>query len=77
MQEILARNLTPVHERMSVILKPESYDFWLDEKVKKTDELEKILVPYPAEEMSSHAVSKSVNYAQTDSEELIKTLNSL
>ncbi len=69
--------LKPVHERMPVILKPESYDEWLDAKVKDTDDLQKLLVPYPAREMESHAVSTSVNIPDTNSEELIKPINSL
>ena len=68
--------LKPVHERMPVILNTEDYDIWLDPKVKDIDKLQDLLIPYPAQEMSSHAVSKSVNYAQSDSEELIKPLNS-
>jgi putative SOS response-associated peptidase YedK len=69
--------LKPVHERMPVILKPESYDEWLDAKGKNTDKLQKLLVPYPADEMSSHAVSRSVNIPASNSEELIQPLNSL
>lgn len=69
--------LKPVHDRMPVILKPESYDEWLDTKVKDTDRLQKLLMPYPAKKMDSHAVSKSVNVPETDSDELIKPMNSL
>lgn len=69
--------LKPVHDRMPVILKPESYDEWLDVKDKNTEKLQKVLVPYSAEEMSSHAVSKSVNIPDVDAAELIKPLNSL
>lgn len=69
--------LKPVHERMPVILKTESYDEWLDAKVKDTGKLQKFLVPYPAAEMSSHPVSRSVNIPDTNSPELIAPLNSL
>ncbi len=69
--------LKPVHDRMPVILKPESYDEWLDAKVKDTDKLQKLLVPYSAGEMSSHAVSRSVNIPDSDSPDLITPLNSL
>jgi putative SOS response-associated peptidase YedK len=69
--------LKPVHERMPVILKAENYDEWLDAKEKNTVKLHKLLVPYPANEMSSHAVSRSVNIPDSDSEELIQPLNSL
>ncbi len=69
--------LKPVHDRMPVILKPETYDEWLDGKLKDTDKLQKLLVPYSADEMSSHAVSRSVNIPESDSPDLITPLNSL
>jgi putative SOS response-associated peptidase YedK len=69
--------LKPIHDRMPVILKSGDYDFWLDEKVKDTSKLQNLLVPYPAEEMHSHAVSRSVNNPAVNSEELIVPLNSL
>lgn len=63
--------LEPVHDRMPVILKPTDYDQWLDEKEKDTDRLQRLLVPYPADEMSSHTVSRAVNSPSEDSPELI------
>lgn len=69
--------LKPVHNRMPVILKSESYDLWLDEKVDELDSLQKLLVPYSAKKMNSHPVSRSVNIPDVDSEELIKPVNSL
>ncbi len=69
--------LKPVHDRMPVILKGESYDEWLDAKVKDTNRLQELLKPYPAKEMSSHAVSRSVNIPNSDSPELILPMNSL
>ena len=69
--------LKPVHDRMPVILKPEVYDDWLDEKMKDERKMEELLIPYPAGEMTSHAVSKSVNIPDSDSDELIRPLNSL
>jgi putative SOS response-associated peptidase YedK len=69
--------LKPVHERMPVILKPESYDEWLDTKVKDTNKLQELLKPYSSKEMDSHAVSKNVNIPESNSAELIKPMNSL
>lgn len=68
--------LEPVHDRMPVILKPENYDQWLDAKEKNVELLQDFLVPYPAEEMASHAVSKAVNAPVYDAPELINQLNS-
>lgn len=69
--------LKPVHDRMPVILKAESYDEWLDSKIKDTEMLQKLLIPFPAEEMDSYAVSKSVNMPETNLPELITPLNSV
>lgn len=69
--------LKPVHDRMPVILKTGDYDFWLDKKVKDTSKLQNLLVPCPAEEMDSHAVSRAVNIATADSAELVAPVNSL
>jgi putative SOS response-associated peptidase YedK len=66
--------LTPVHDRMPVILKPEDYDAWLDPKEMDAERLQKLLKPYPSYEMNSHAVSKQVNNAGYDSAELINSL---
>ena len=63
--------LEPVHDRMPVILKAADYDQWLDEKQKDTDKMQKLLVPFPASKMASHAVSKAVNSPTYDSPELI------
>lgn len=69
--------LKSVHDRMPVILKSESYDEWLDTKLKDTAKLQELLKPYSAKEMDSYAVSKSVNIPETNSPELVKPLNSL
>ena len=64
--------LEPVHDRMPVILKPESYEQWLDTKENDTENLQKLLAPYPPAKMASYEVSKSVNAPGTDSPELIE-----
>jgi putative SOS response-associated peptidase YedK len=69
--------LKPVHDRMPVILKPEDYDEWLDPQENKAEKLRRLLAPYPANEMSSHPVSRSVNIPDADSAELIEPINSL
>lgn len=69
--------LKPVHDRMPVILKSDSYEKWLSPKVKETAELQNLLASYPAAEMSSHAVSRAVNITSSDSVELIASINSL
>jgi putative SOS response-associated peptidase YedK len=63
--------LKPVHDRMPVILKSDYYEEWLNPKMKDTTKLQNLLAPYPADEMSSHAVSRAVNSPSEDSAELI------
>lgn len=66
--------LEPIHDRMPVILKARDYERWLAAKEKDTDKLQKLLIPYPAEEMASYAVSRAVNSPTSDSPELINSL---
>lgn len=50
-----------IHTRMPVILPQEAYELWLSPGDKKPAELQHLLRPYPAEEMSQHPVSDMVN----------------
>jgi putative SOS response-associated peptidase YedK len=53
--------LSPVHDRMPVILHSGDYELWLGEDVRKRELLKDLLRPYPAEEMTSHRVSTAIN----------------
>jgi putative SOS response-associated peptidase YedK len=64
--------LKPIHDRMPVIVKPNDYERWLNTQETKTGNFESILAPYPAEEMTSHAVSRVVNSPTEDSPTLIE-----
>ena len=55
---------------MPVILPPELYDFWLNEDSREP-ELKEILLPFPASEMTSHAVSYEVNDVKNEGEHLL------
>ena len=63
--------LAPIHNRMPVILRPESHDLWLDENSRSQD-LKELLGPFPASEMRSHAVSYDVNNTKVDDEHLLR-----
>jgi len=63
-----------VHDRMPVILHPESYDLWLSEDERQTELRKELLQPYPAEEMTIYPVSALVNSPQNRGAELIKPL---
>jgi len=55
------RLLAPLHDRMPVILPPESYTRWLDPALTDPTLLEPLLRPYPGEAMALHPVSPQVN----------------
>jgi putative SOS response-associated peptidase YedK len=59
-----------IHDRMPVILQPETYELWLDFRT-PTDELKRMLNPYPAEEMKSFPVSNDVNHGNAEHEGLV------
>lgn len=54
------------HDRMPVILRPESWDLWLDRTIKDRAPLEHLLVPYANEEMAAVPVSRNVNDVRRD-----------
>jgi putative SOS response-associated peptidase YedK len=56
----------PVHDRMPVILPPESYAAWLDPEIQDRERLLPLLRPYPAEEMTATPVSQKVNSPRND-----------
>ena len=59
--------LENIHNRMPVILESEAYDLWLDMHNQSPDQLNVLLKPYPAEEMTAYAVSLLVNQPKNDS----------
>ena len=63
--------LATIHDRMPVILHPESHGTWLNHDSEPT-KLRNLLVPFPASEMTSHAVSYEVNHPKIDDERLVR-----
>jgi putative SOS response-associated peptidase YedK len=63
--------MAQIHNRMPVILPPETYSLWLDSADRRPDELDSLLVPYAAGEMVAYPVSRQVNSPQIDTPELI------
>jgi len=63
--------LAPIHNRMPVILHPETYEAWLSGAA-KTVECKKLLLPYPASEMISHPVGSDVNRPAIDNPNLVE-----
>jgi putative SOS response-associated peptidase YedK len=58
--------MRPLHERMPVLLEPEDYGLWLDTAVQKSDQIQHLLRPYPADLMRAYPVSTHVNNARND-----------
>jgi putative SOS response-associated peptidase YedK len=58
-----------VHDRMPVILDPDSYDLWLDPGVKDVGLVAELLKPFDARMMRSYPVSTRVNRVVNDDEE--------
>jgi putative SOS response-associated peptidase YedK len=65
--------LAPIHDRMPVILRPESYEAWLSNG--EPEALENLLVPFPASEMKSFPVSLAVNRPQVDDAFLVEPID--
>lgn len=63
--------IAKLHNRMPVILKPESYDLWLDPGELGRERLDPLLKPYPSGEMKHHPISTLVNNPANDTPEVI------
>ena len=63
--------LQEIHNRMPVILPPETYHEWLQEGENDPTLLQSFLKPYPSEEMETFPVSRTVNSPQNDSPECV------
>jgi putative SOS response-associated peptidase YedK len=65
--ELIAR----LHNRMPVILPPDTYARWLEPSPRQPADLQGLLAPFPAEAMSAHPVSTLVNSPANDLPECI------
>src|SRR5262249_18406032 len=59
--------LAAIHDRMPVVVRRESLDFWLARSVTNPAELKALLMPYPAAEMIATRVRPIVNTPRHDS----------
>ena len=60
--------LSPLHDRMPVIIAPVAFDRWLDVA---NDDTAPLFAPYPAEAMTYYPVSTRVNSVKHDDATLI------
>jgi putative SOS response-associated peptidase YedK len=58
-----------VHDRMPVILEPDSYDLWLDPGMTNVQVISEMLKPYDAQSMRCYPVSTRINHVANDDEE--------
>ena len=69
--------VAPLHNRMPVILKRDDESRWLSGETPTSDEMKKILGPYPSGEIDAYPVSLRVNSPADDDEQLIRPLVTL
>jgi putative SOS response-associated peptidase YedK len=58
-----------VHERMPVILDPNSYDLWLDPAMQNVAAISELLKPFDAQLMRCYPVSNRINHVVNDDDE--------
>src|SRR5438034_5135530 len=68
--------MRPIHDRMPVILDPQSFDLWLDPRMQDVERVQSLLRPYPAEAMIAYPVSPMVNNARNDNPQCVLPLDS-
>jgi len=64
--------MKPLHNRMPVIMKQENEGKWLQEI--DISEAQKMLEPYPFEDLEAYPISTLVNSPRNNSEDIIKPL---
>jgi putative SOS response-associated peptidase YedK len=62
----------PLHDRMPVIVPENQRTLWLDPAINSKEILFDLLKPYPAENMETYEVSRSVNSPTNDTPDLIR-----
>ena len=64
--------IQPIHNRMPVILSQETEALWLDPMTEAAETLTPLLIPSPAEELTSIVVSGHVNSARNEGQECVQ-----
>ena len=68
------RQVSAVHERMPVIMGPDSFDLWLDIKAQKPQPLETLLAAQQPPDLEIYPVSRAVNSPRADTPDLLQGL---
>jgi putative SOS response-associated peptidase YedK len=64
--------VAPIHDRMPVIVRPESYDTWLDGRREDWSQLRPVLEPFPSGQMEAYRVGTRVNRPENDDASLME-----
>ena len=64
--------MTPIHNRMPVIVQKDLEEFWLDTAIQDPTELKPVLQPFPDDELEAYPVSTWVNSPTNDTPECIE-----
>ena len=67
--------LGPIHDRMPVLLGPESWDAWLDPANDDVDALARLLVPAPDDLLEAVPVSSAVGNVRNDGPDLLERVD--
>jgi putative SOS response-associated peptidase YedK len=65
------RTLSPIHERMPVVVPPDAFDFWLDCRKVDGDTAAALIAPAREDVLEAFEISPAVNHVANDSPELI------
>lgn len=64
--------ISALHDRMPAILSPDAYELWLDPGIADRERLQRILRPFPADEMEAFEVGLQVNDPKSDDSRCIR-----
>lgn len=63
--------ISPIHDRMPVILRPERESDWVSEEVLSADVLSELFQPLPSSSMDAYPVSDMVNDSRADHPDMV------
>ncbi len=68
------RRLSPIHERMPVVVPPEAFDLWLDCKAVDVETAAALIAPARDDLLEAHEIAPAVNRVANDTPALIEPL---
>jgi putative SOS response-associated peptidase YedK len=69
-----SESVKDIHNRMPLILKPETYDEWLDPGMQDSERIEELLRTSYVKDLRSYPVSRKVNWVENDSRDCMEPL---